>query len=134
MALRGLDAHRNFTVSAVVALKSARMIVARADDSGGREQGSEDMMGWYGNGLGGAAPFMWVGMGLFWIVLIGFVVLLVVRLLPGGSGSQPAPEVQARAAADSAEQILDRMFATGEIDEETYRARRGALSEMRKKA
>ena len=46
------------------------------------------MMGWYG--LNGAAPFMWIGMGLFWIVLIGLVVFLVARLLPGsGSSGQP---------------------------------------------
>jgi putative membrane protein len=75
---------------------------------------------------------MWIGMGLFWVVLIGLVVFLVVRLLPGsGDAHQP---VSAPRTAESAEQILDRMFATGEIDEQTYRARRGALSEMRKQS
>jgi putative membrane protein len=92
------------------------------------------MMGWYGGGLNGAAPFMWIGMGLFWVVLIGLVVFLVVRLLPGSGTSNPAPPPAGPRTVESAEQILDRMFATGEIDEQTYRARRGALSEMRKQS
>jgi putative membrane protein len=92
------------------------------------------MMNWYGGGANGAAPFMWMGMGLFWIVLIGLVVFLVVRLLPGGAASQHGAPGPGPGTAESAEVILDRMFATGEIDEQTYRARRGALSEMRKKS
>lgn len=91
-------------------------------------------MGWYGNGVGGAAPLMWIGMGLFWIVLIGLVVFLVVRLLPGsGAAMHPSGGAGPR-TVETAEQILDRMYATGEIDEQTYRARRGALSEMRKQS
>jgi putative membrane protein len=90
------------------------------------------MMGWYGGGLNGAAPFMWVGMGLFWLVLIGLGIFLVLRLLPSSS-SQP-PISSSPRTVENAEQILDRMFATGEIDEQTYRARRGALSEMRKQS
>ncbi len=92
------------------------------------------MMGWYGGGLNGAAPFMWIGMGLFWIVLIALVVFLVLRLLPGSGAASRSPSTSGQRAAESAEQILDRMFATGEIDEQTYRARRGALSEMRKQS
>lgn len=87
------------------------------------------MMGWYGAGMGGAGGFMWIFMGLFWIALIGLIVWLVIRLLPG-SGHQghaiPGGQVE------SAEQILDRMLATGEIDEATYRARRGALADMKR--
>jgi putative membrane protein len=90
------------------------------------------MMGWYG--LNGAAPFMWIGMGLFWIVLIGLVVFLVARLLPGSGSTGQPPAGSGPQAGEAAEQILDRMFATGEIDEQTYRARRGALSEMRKQS
>lgn len=90
------------------------------------------MMGWYGSGMGGIGPFMWVFMGLFWIALIGLIVWLVIRLLPGsGTGHRPQVGVGA-GPAESPEQALDRMFAIGEIDEATYRARRGALAEMRK--
>jgi putative membrane protein len=97
-------------------------------------QKGTEMMGWYGDGLHGAAPFMWIGMGLFWIVLIGLVVFLVVRLLPGGATPTQPPVAPGPRPVESAEEILDRMFATGEIDEQTYRARRGALSEMRKQS
>ena len=47
------------------------------------------MMGWYGSGMGGAGPFMWLFMGLFWIALIGLIIWLVVKLLPG-SQREPA--------------------------------------------
>lgn len=92
------------------------------------------MMDWYGGGVNGAVPFMWMGMGLFWIILIGLVVYLVARLLPGSGAASRPVVAPGPGAAESAEQILDRLFATGEIDEQTYRARRGALSEMRKQS
>jgi putative membrane protein len=80
--------------------------------------------------MGGLGPFMWLFMGLFWLALIGLIVWLVIRLLPGSAdrghhGAAPA-------VGETPEQILDRMFALGEIDETTYRTRRGALAEMRK--
>ncbi len=89
------------------------------------------MMGWYDGGGGSLAPLMWMGMGLFWLGLIAVIIFLVIRLLPGsGSGQAPAkPHVP---AAESPEQILDRLFALGEIDEQTYRSRRTALAEMRR--
>lgn len=89
------------------------------------------MMGWYGAGMGGAG-FMWIFMGLFWLALIALIVWLVFRLLPGSSrpgGNRPSPP-----GPETAEQILDRMLATGEIDEATYRARRSALNDMRRSA
>jgi putative membrane protein len=90
------------------------------------------MMGWYGSGMGGAGPFMWVFMGLFWIALIGLIVWLVIRLLPGSGANHRHQASVAAGPAESPEQALDRMFALGEIDEATYRSRRGALAEMRK--
>jgi putative membrane protein len=76
------------------------------------------MMGWYGMGMGWGA---WLGMGLFWLVLLGVILSAVVRLLPsGGSGRRDR-------AADSPAEILDRRFARGEIDIETYRTQRAAL-------
>jgi putative membrane protein len=79
------------------------------------------MMDWYGHG-GGPGP--WLFMGLFWLVLLGLVIWAVVRLLPN-RGAPPTGGV------DSPEEILDRRFARGEIDEETYRAQRAVLASTR---
>ncbi len=78
------------------------------------------MMGWYGQGMG-FGP--WMFMGLFWLVLLGLIIWAVVRLLPSDRRSARA--------AESPEEILDRRFARGEIDLETYQAQRAALSEAR---
>ena len=71
----------------------------------------------------------WMFMGLFWLVLLGVILFLVVRLLPGtgtgGAGGRPTQ--------DSAEDILDKRFARGEIDLETYQAQRAALAQARGK-
>ena len=71
----------------------------------------------------------WLFMGLFWLVLLGVILFLVVRLLPsagGGSGS-------GRPTEDTPEEILDRRFARGEIDLEAYQAQRAALVRARGK-
>ena len=75
------------------------------------------MMGWYGGGMGWAA---WLGMGLFWLILLGLIVWLVLWLLPGSGGPT-------RGAGESALDILDRRLASGAIDLETWQAQRGAL-------
>lgn len=41
------------------------------------------MMSLSASGLNGAAPFMWVGMGLFWLVLIGLGILAPLRAAAG---------------------------------------------------
>ncbi len=86
------------------------------------------MMGWYGGGMG---PGMWVFMGLFWVALIALIIWLVVKLLP--SKAQPAapPVLPQVAAPESPLEILDRRFARGEVDLETYKAQRAALVEAR---
>lgn len=87
-------------------------------------------MGWNdGDHMGGFGPVMWMLMLVFWVALIALIVFLVVKLIPTGSERRPAES--SGALREAPEQILDRMFATGEIDEETYRSRRSALSEMR---
>lgn len=97
------------------------------------------MMGWYGGGMTG---FAWLGMGLFWLVLLGVIVWLVVRLATSGTRVPPQPPAApstpppaAPAAGPSgtaaALEILDRRLAQGEIDVETYRATRDALLEGR---
>ena len=82
------------------------------------------MMGWYGSGMGFAG---WFFMGVFWLVLLGVIIWAVVRLLPArrdASGGPSAPETP--------EEILDRRFARGEIDHETYQSQRSALAQSRR--
>ena len=76
------------------------------------------MMGWYGRGMG---PLGWLGMGLFWLILLGLIVWLVIRLLPGSNGGTT------RDTGRSALEILDRRLASGEIDLNTWQAQRAAL-------
>jgi len=77
------------------------------------------MMGWYsGSGMGSLA---WLGMGVFWLILLGLIIWLVVRLLPGsGSGSTSK-------TGESALEILDRRLASGEIDQEPWQTQRAAI-------
>jgi putative membrane protein len=60
-------------------------------------------------------------MGVFWLILIGLIVWLVVRLLPG-SGDGPS-----RDTGESALELLDRRLANGQIDLELWQAQRAAL-------
>ena len=93
-----------------------------------------DMMGLYGGGMGGG---LWILMGLFWIGLIVAIIWLVTRLVPSNgpaSGPAVAPQPTSAllpapgfAAYESPVEILDRRFAQGEIDLETYQAHRAAL-------
>lgn len=76
------------------------------------------MMGWYGGGMGWAA---WLAMGVFWLLLLGLIVGLVVLLLPGSGGGTT------RITVESALEILDRRLASGEIDLEAWQAQRAAL-------
>ena len=76
------------------------------------------MMGWYGNGMG---SFGWLAMGVFWLILLGLIVWLVVRLLPGSGGGTT------RSAGESALEILDRRLASGDIDVEAWQVHRAAL-------
>ena len=81
------------------------------------------MMGWYGGGMG---PLGWLAMGLFWLALLGLIVWLVVRLLPGtGDGTR-------RPAGESALEILDVRLARGETDLATWQAQRTALLAARR--
>ena len=75
-------------------------------------------MGWYGGGMG---PFGWLAMGVFWLILIGLIVWLVIRLLPGSSAGAT------RDTGEAPLEILDRRLASGEIDLDTWQAQRAAL-------
>lgn len=90
------------------------------------------MMNWYGGGMGAGTGLFWLLMVVFWVGLVALIAFLVVKLLPGSSRPTLPPAAPPPAPLESPEQILDRLFATGEIDEQTYRARRTALTEMRK--
>lgn len=76
------------------------------------------MMGLYGGGMGALG---WLGMGVFWLVLLGLIVWLVVRLLPSDSVAVTRPD------GGSALDILNRRLASGEIELEAWQARRAAL-------
>ena len=82
-------------------------------------------MGSYGNGMGSLG---WLGMGVFWLLLLGLIVWLVIRLLPGSS------EPPTRTPGESAVEILDRRMANGEIDMHDWQAQRSALMATRKES
>jgi putative membrane protein len=85
------------------------------------------MMGWGNMGWGGMGVGGMIGMVVFWIVLIALIVWAVSRLLPGRQvrqgPSQPGQETP--------EETLDRRFARGEVDLETYQVQRAALVSAR---
>ena len=76
------------------------------------------MMGWYGDGMGRLG---WVATGVFWVFMIGLIVWLVSRLLPGSSDGSGGP------IGDSAMEILNGRLAEGEIDLTAWQAQRAAL-------
>lgn len=97
------------------------------------------MMGWYGGGMGVGA---WIMMGLFWVLLIGAIVWLVVALTgqsrrsgPASGGYGPWDAGQGRAESaprpPSPLELLDRRLAAGEIDVATYQQTRAALLDSR---
>jgi putative membrane protein len=78
---------------------------------------------------------MWTGAGLFWVLLLGVIVWLVVQLVssrqrpdvpPGPTGASPGAP-----APESPLAVLDRRLAAGEVDIETYQQVRAALLEPR---
>lgn len=71
-------------------------------------------------------PGLWFAFGLFWLILLGLVIWVVLQLLPGRGQRGGAAR-----GADSPEDILDRRFAMGEIDIPTYEAQRAALTSAR---
>lgn len=87
------------------------------------------MMGGYGAGMGVG----WLFMGLFWVLLIGAVVWLVVELTRSARRPDHGAPVQMPATGfgpaptPSALEVLDRRLAAGEIDLATYQQVRAAL-------
>jgi putative membrane protein len=78
------------------------------------------MMFWYGaHWVFWQAGLMWLGMILFWGLLIWAVYALVTNLTRKNSGRQDA--------ASEARQILGQRLARGEIDEAEYRRLRDLI-------
>jgi putative membrane protein len=76
------------------------------------------MMHWHGGGDWSGA---WMFMGLFWLILLGLIGFLVLRLIPTGGTTR----WQAR--GESPLDVLDQRFARGEVDLDTYQAQRAVL-------
>ena len=67
----------------------------------------------------------WIGMALFWIVVLGLIVWAVVRL---SKPSAPEPAPLPEAVDDDPLIILDRRLARGEVDPDDYDVLREKLS------
>jgi len=77
---------------------------------------------------------IWVGMILswiFWILVVALVVVLLVRLLRTHESGWRGPGSGPMGGADSAEEILHRRLAKGEIDVDEYERRMAALRAQR---
>ena len=85
------------------------------------------MMG-YGWGMGAGG---WIAMTVFWVALITLVVWLVVRVLPGGGDNVREGRREGFAGTETPEQILDRRYAAGELDLESYQVMRATLASSR---
>ncbi|MGV8909892.1 MAG: SHOCT domain-containing protein [Propionicimonas sp.] len=85
------------------------------------------MMGYGGMGWGGMGWGGMIGMVVFWVVLIAAIVWAVTRLLPG----RPASGGATQSGQEKPEDVLDRRYARGEIDLETYQGHRAALASAR---
>ena len=74
------------------------------------------------------APWLWVFMALFWIAVIALLIWLVTALLSRNRGGvRPVHP----GGQQTAEDILDRRFAMGEINIEQYRQARAELASAR---
>jgi len=80
-------------------------------------------------GFGYHHPHHWTGTGfvmpLLWLIFLAAVVWLFVRLLR--QGAFHTPHHAGIAARETPEEVLDRRFASGEIDAETHAAARQHL-------
>ena len=81
------------------------------------------MMG-YGWGMGAGG---WIAMAVFWIGLLALIGWAVARAFPrvgNRGGDTPRQETP--------EEVLDRRYAVGELDTETYQSMRVALAPGRR--
>lgn len=77
---------------------------------------------------GGWGGWSWMMlMPLLWIALIGVIVWAVVSLAQSGRRSSGPPDY-GRSGRETPQEILDRRFASGEIDASTYVEARDQLA------
>ena len=89
------------------------------------------MMGYgYDMGAGG-----WIAMTVFWVAVVTLIIWAVSRSTftggGGGADSDPRRDGAHDGVTGSAEDILNRRFAAGEVDEETYRSMLATLRSTR---
>lgn len=76
------------------------------------------MMG-YGWGIGAGG---WIAMVVFWVALVVLIVWVVARAFPsGGSRGGEVPR------QETPQEVLDRRYAAGELDTESYQSMRATL-------
>ncbi|MFG2288298.1 SHOCT domain-containing protein [Streptomyces sp. NPDC048595] len=76
------------------------------------------------------AGWAWMAfMPLVWIVLLGLVVWAVIHLVRGPSGAGSGGGSREAERRESPREILDRRFASGEIDAEAYSEAKKRLAE-----
>jgi putative membrane protein len=76
------------------------------------------MYGWMGGGM------MW--MGLFWLLVIGAIVWVLIAYT-NGRGSQSEKPKRKPMQTDDAEVILRERYASGELSDEEFRQKREEL-------
>lgn len=80
------------------------------------------MMG-YAGGMGAGG---WVVMAVFWVGLLVLIGWTVLRVFPSGDkGGSDTPR------QETPEGVLDRRYAAGELDSETYQSMRSTLASTR---
>ncbi len=78
--------------------------------------------GWWGPSMMGGWNWAWL-MPVFWIVVMGLVIWVVVSAV---NRSSPASSAK---SSDTALEILRQRYARGEINQEEYEAKRKALAQ-----
>ncbi len=85
------------------------------------------MMG-YGWGMGIAGM---IAMAVFWVALVALIVWLVTRTFRPGGHDRRGGTGGGQSWQETSDEVLDRRFAAGEIDEATYHRMRETLRSAR---